>query len=187
MCLCVCVCVCFTECVKDYLQQAKAHMRETCQVKLLKWILLTPCVVILLSYLRLIDRSKDSWRLSFKTLLSGQQEMEAGLRLDSHYVDVQLVPKQILSNGSKSLDKDLVVMRDVEQNLGWQGSSQVRKLQTINQMNSNFICMDINNFGQRINKLHIYSSMLVYKVCIIFICRCSRTLRNPKPSVILCC
>ncbi|XP_062304066.1 MHC class II transactivator isoform X1 [Osmerus eperlanus] len=70
-------------CVKDYLQQAKAHMRETCQ------------------------------------------EMEAGLRLDSHYVDLQLVPKQILSNGSKSPDKDLVVMRDVEQNLGWQGSSQM--------------------------------------------------------------
>lgn len=65
--------------------------------------------------------------------------MEAGLRLDSHYVDLKLVPKQILSNGSKSPDKDLVVMRNVERNLAWQGSTQVRKLQTtINEINSNF-------------------------------------------------
>ncbi|XP_046894711.1 MHC class II transactivator isoform X3 [Hypomesus transpacificus] len=72
-----------SEFMKDYLQQAKAHMRETCQ------------------------------------------EMEAGLRLDSHYVDLKLVPKQILSNGSKSPDKDLVVMRNVERNLAWQGSTQM--------------------------------------------------------------
>lgn len=51
--------------------------------------------------------------------------MEAGLHLDSHYVDVRLVQKQILNNGNKSPDKELVVVGDSERNHAWLRRSQM--------------------------------------------------------------
>ncbi|XP_071199725.1 uncharacterized protein [Salvelinus alpinus] len=58
------------------------------------------------------------------------QEMEAGLSLASHYVDVRLVKRQILigsgKNASKCLEKDLVVIGDAERRRGSLARSQVR-------------------------------------------------------------
>ncbi|XP_071031320.1 MHC class II transactivator-like [Oncorhynchus clarkii lewisi] len=57
------------------------------------------------------------------------QEMEAGLSLASHYVDVRLVQRQILigsgKNTSKCLEKDLVVIGDAERRRGSLARSQV--------------------------------------------------------------
>ncbi|XP_036828017.1 MHC class II transactivator-like [Oncorhynchus mykiss] len=57
------------------------------------------------------------------------QEMEAGLSLASHYVDVRLVQRQILigsgKNTSKCPEKDLVVIGDAERRRGSLARSQV--------------------------------------------------------------
>ncbi|XP_029600851.1 MHC class II transactivator [Salmo trutta] len=57
------------------------------------------------------------------------QEMEAGLSLASHYVDVRLVQRQILigsgKNGSKCLEKDLVAIGDGERRRDSLARSQV--------------------------------------------------------------
>ncbi|KAM6957836.1 MHC class II transactivator [Aplochiton taeniatus] len=57
------------------------------------------------------------------------EEMEAGLCMSSHYVDVRLVQRQILirsgKNANKCLDKELVAMGDAERQRGWMGRSQI--------------------------------------------------------------
>lgn len=59
-----------------------------------------------------------------------QQDMEAGLSLASHYVDVRLVQRQIQigsgKNGSKCLEKDLVAIGDGERRRDSLARSQVR-------------------------------------------------------------
>uniref|UniRef100_A0AAZ3Q188 NACHT domain-containing protein n=1 Tax=Oncorhynchus tshawytscha TaxID=74940 RepID=A0AAZ3Q188_ONCTS len=67
--------------------------------------------------------------LSLQPMTLSQQEMEAGLSLASHYVDVRLVQRQILigsgKNTSKCLEKDLVVIGDAERRRGSLARSQV--------------------------------------------------------------
>ncbi|XP_018528369.1 MHC class II transactivator isoform X2 [Lates calcarifer] len=71
--------------VKDYIQEAKAHMNQTCQ------------------------------------------DMEEGLSLTSHYVDVQLSHREIRSgkNTNKCLDKELVIMGDTDRQKSLLGKSQI--------------------------------------------------------------
>uniref|UniRef100_UPI0037E7D497 MHC class II transactivator isoform X1 n=2 Tax=Semicossyphus pulcher TaxID=241346 RepID=UPI0037E7D497 len=74
------------ELVKDYIQEAKAHMSQTCQ------------------------------------------DMEAGLGLTSHYVDVQVSQRQILHSGKQSnkfLDKEMVIMGDTDRQKSLLGRSQI--------------------------------------------------------------
>lgn len=79
-------CVHSSDVVKDYIQEAKAHMNQTCQ------------------------------------------DMEEGLSLTSHYVDVQLSHREIRSgkNTNKCLDKELVIMGDTDRQKSLLGKSQVR-------------------------------------------------------------
>ncbi|KAF7641994.1 hypothetical protein LDENG_00266610 [Lucifuga dentata] len=56
------------------------------------------------------------------------QEMAAGMSLSSHYVDVQLVQREILRSGkntNKSLDKELVNMGDTDRKTNSVGRSQI--------------------------------------------------------------
>ncbi|KAK9534652.1 hypothetical protein VZT92_007082 [Zoarces viviparus] len=72
--------------VKDYIQEAKAHMSQTCQ------------------------------------------DMEAGLSLTSHYVDVQVSQREILRSGkntNKVLDKELVITGDTDRQKSLLGHSQI--------------------------------------------------------------
>ncbi|KAM7386585.1 hypothetical protein PAMA_009274 [Pampus argenteus] len=73
--------------VKDYIQEAKAHMSQTCQ------------------------------------------EMEAGLSLTSHYVDVKVIRKEILRSGKntvpKCLDKELVIMGETDRQKSLLGKAQI--------------------------------------------------------------
>uniref|UniRef100_A0A671XTE1 NACHT domain-containing protein n=1 Tax=Sparus aurata TaxID=8175 RepID=A0A671XTE1_SPAAU len=65
----------FSEVVKDHIQEAKAHMSQTCQ------------------------------------------DMEAGLSLTSHYVDVQVSQRETFRSGkntSKFLDKEMIIMGDTD-------------------------------------------------------------------------
>ncbi|XP_038552244.1 MHC class II transactivator isoform X2 [Micropterus salmoides] len=72
--------------VKEYIQEAKAHMSQTCQ------------------------------------------EMETGLSLNSHYVDVQVSQREILRSGkstNKLLDKELVIMGHTDRQKSLLGQSQI--------------------------------------------------------------
>lgn len=67
--------VSFLETVKDYIQEAKAHMSQT------------------------------------------YQDMETGLSLSSHYVDVQVSQREVIRSGkntNKCLDKELVIKGDTD-------------------------------------------------------------------------
>lgn len=80
-------CVSSSEVVKDYIQEAKAHISQTCQ------------------------------------------DMEEGLSLTSHYVDVQVSQREILRSGkntNKALDKELIIMGDTDRQKSLLGQSQVR-------------------------------------------------------------
>ncbi|XP_070837403.1 MHC class II transactivator [Chaetodon trifascialis] len=68
--------------VKDYIQEAKTHMSQTCQ------------------------------------------DMEAGLSLTSHYVDMQLSQRAIFRPG-KSTNKELVIMGDTDRQKSLLGQSQI--------------------------------------------------------------
>lgn len=76
-------CVYFSEVVKDYIQEVKAHMSQACQ------------------------------------------DMEAGLSLTSHYIDVQLSQRKILCSG-KNANKELVIMGDTDRQKSLLQRSQVR-------------------------------------------------------------
>ncbi|XP_044188122.1 MHC class II transactivator isoform X1 [Thunnus albacares] len=72
--------------VKDYIQEAKAHMSQTCQ------------------------------------------DMEPGMNLTSHYIDVQVIQREILRSGknpNKCLDKELVIMGETDQQKSLLGQSQI--------------------------------------------------------------
>ncbi|XP_069566159.1 MHC class II transactivator [Brachyistius frenatus] len=72
--------------VKDYIQEAKVHMSQTCQ------------------------------------------DMEPGLSLTSHYVEVQVCQREILRSGkttSKCLDKELIIMGDTDRQKTLLGPSQI--------------------------------------------------------------
>ncbi|XP_078017306.1 uncharacterized protein ciita isoform X2 [Epinephelus lanceolatus] len=71
--------------VKDYIQEAKAHMSQTCQ------------------------------------------DMEAGLSLTSHYVDVPVSQRETRSGKStnKTLDKELIIMGDTDRQKTLLGPSQI--------------------------------------------------------------
>ncbi|XP_039979858.1 MHC class II transactivator isoform X2 [Xiphias gladius] len=72
--------------VKDYIQEVKAHMSQTCQ------------------------------------------DMDEGLNLTSHYVDMQVSLREILRSGkntNKCLDKELVIMGDTERQQSFLGKSQI--------------------------------------------------------------
>lgn len=56
------------------------------------------------------------------------QDMEEGLRLSSHYVDVQVSRREILRSGkntNKCLDKELIIMGDTDRQRTLLGQSQV--------------------------------------------------------------
>lgn len=79
-------CVCFSDVVKNYIQETKAHMSQTCQ------------------------------------------DMEVGLSLTSHYVDVQVSQREIFRSGknnNKFLDKELVTMGDTDRQKSLLVHSQV--------------------------------------------------------------
>lgn len=79
-------CVCFSEVVKEYIQEAKAHMSKTCQ------------------------------------------DMEVGLSLTSHYVDMKMSQREILRSGkntNKFLDKELVIMGHTDRQKSLLGQRQV--------------------------------------------------------------
>lgn len=80
--------------VKDYIQEAKTHMSQTCQ------------------------------------------DMEAGLRLTSHYVDVKVSRRETFfrcgKNTNKFLDKELIIMGDTDRQKSLMGQSQVKLLLDIN-------------------------------------------------------
>uniref|UniRef100_A0A8C2WWZ7 Class II major histocompatibility complex transactivator n=2 Tax=Cyclopterus lumpus TaxID=8103 RepID=A0A8C2WWZ7_CYCLU len=72
--------------VKDYIQEAKAHVSQTCQ------------------------------------------DMESGLSLTAHYVDVQVSRREILRSGkntNKSLDKELVITGDTDRQKSLLGHVQI--------------------------------------------------------------
>ncbi|XP_051244935.1 MHC class II transactivator isoform X1 [Dicentrarchus labrax] len=74
--------------VKDYIQESKAHMSQTCQ------------------------------------------DMEAGLTLTSHYVDVQVSQREIFRSGkntNRTLDKELVIMGHTDRQKSLLGQSQIFK------------------------------------------------------------
>lgn len=78
--------VSFSENVKDYIQEAKAHMSQT------------------------------------------YQDMEAGLSLSSHYVDVQVSQREVVRSGkntNKCLDKELVIKGDTDRQKTMLALSQV--------------------------------------------------------------
>lgn len=57
------------------------------------------------------------------------QDMEAGLNLASHYVDVEVIQREILRSGkntNKCLDKELVIIGDTDRQKSLLGQSQVR-------------------------------------------------------------
>lgn len=60
------------------------------------------------------------------------QDMGEGLRLTSHYVDVQLSQREIFSrcgkNTNKFLDKELIIMGDTDRQKSLMGQSQVKLL-----------------------------------------------------------
>ncbi|CAK6963321.1 MHC class II transactivator isoform X2 [Scomber scombrus] len=56
------------------------------------------------------------------------QDMEAGLNLTSHYVDVEVIQREILRSGkntNKCLDKELVIMGDTDRQKSLLGQSQI--------------------------------------------------------------
>ncbi|XP_029292596.1 MHC class II transactivator isoform X2 [Cottoperca gobio] len=72
--------------VKDYIQEAKAHMSQTCQ------------------------------------------DIESGLSLTSHYVDVEVSQRETLRSGkntNKALDKELVIMGDTDRQKSLLATSQI--------------------------------------------------------------
>lgn len=60
------------------------------------------------------------------------QDMGEGLRLTSHYVDVQLSQREIFfrcgKNTNKFLDKELIIMGDTDRQKSLMGQSQVKLL-----------------------------------------------------------
>lgn len=82
------MCVWFSDAVKDYIQEMKAHMSQTCQ------------------------------------------NIEESLSLTSHYVDVQVSQRDVVSrcgrNTQKFLDKELIIMGDTDRKQSLLGRSQVR-------------------------------------------------------------
>lgn len=87
--------VSFLENVKDYIQEAKAHMSQTCQ------------------------------------------DMEAGLSLSSHYVDVQVNQREVVRSGkntNKCLDKELVIKGDTDRQKTMLALSQVGAALLLNRL-----------------------------------------------------
>lgn len=60
------------------------------------------------------------------------QDMEAGLSLTSHYVDVQVSQREVFfrcrKNTNKFLDKELIIMGDTDRQKSLLGQSQVKLL-----------------------------------------------------------
>lgn len=72
--------------MRDYIQQSKIHMSQTCQY------------------------------------------MEAGLRLNAHYVNVSVSQREIARSGkntNRCLDKELIITGDVDRQKSSMGQSQV--------------------------------------------------------------
>lgn len=91
----------FSEVVKDHIQEAKAHMSQTCQ------------------------------------------DMEAGLSLTSHYVDVQVSQRETFRSGkntSKFLDKEMIIMGDTDRQKSFLRRGQVRFLLSLDRTPADVIC-----------------------------------------------
>lgn len=71
------------------------------------------------------------------------QDMEAGLSLSSHYVDVQVSQRETFRSGkntSKFLDKEIIVMGDTDRQKSLLGRGQVRVLLSLDRIPADVLC-----------------------------------------------
>lgn len=125
--------VSFLENVKDYIQEAKAHMSQT------------------------------------------YQDMEAGLSLSSHYVDVQVSQREVVRSGkntNKCLDKELVIKGDTDRQKTMLALSQVGASLLLNRL-----------YHKRIKKKTLLNSLPAYR----FPLRSLMVQMEKNPDVTFCC